>query len=387
MKRISLNETFPRNIILSIDGDEKNYKLNLVSFKNYFQDALGSGEDPQNAVEIATEKLRRLVEKRSEVFVDKGYKRKPPKAPKVKPEKPVSIKKLIEEGNALKREQKQKRKESVLSQISAGTGATGDELIELWKLFLIKRKVADSDSVAIDRTIKQYNNSKEPVVEEKEVPTVDDIRKYFELIRTLEPEYVSHNMQEFKKYILRGMSLSEAYKKVQYIVSARNYMRENNIPVTATNTKIFLVSKGDFELASRKVRERENSGKLGLDVENLLPSGAESDAYVIYNGQRISLHRLVYNLFYGKTSEKQYTMMYAIIYHNIFDFGKSVDEAVEIAYKELNLMKYRATLKEEFPEDPSYAEKVLESYYINEGMSFEDALRATRKDLGKNPSN
>jgi hypothetical protein len=387
MKRISSNESFPRNIILSIDSDEKNYRLNLSSFRNYFQDALSNGEDPQNAVEIATEKLRRLVEKRSEVFVDKGYKRKPPKAPKVKPEKPVSINKLIEEGNAFKREQKQKRKESVLSQISAGTGATGDELIELWKLFLNKRKVADSDSVAIERTIKQHNNSKEPVVEEKEVPTVDDIRKYYNLISSLEPENGPYNVEQFKKDVLKGMTLAASFNKIRYMVLARNYMRENNIPVTATNTKIFLVSKGDFELAARRVKEHEEAGKLGMDVENLLPSGAENDAYVIYNGQRISLHRLVYNLFFGKTSEKQYTMMYAIIYRNIFDFGKSVDEAVEIAYKELNLLKYKATLKEEFPEDPSYAERVLESYYIDEDMSFQDALEATRKDLGKNPSN
>ena len=69
MKRISSNESFPRNIILSIDGDESNYQLNLSSFRNYFQDALGSGKAPQDAVEIATEKLRRLVEKRKQIFI------------------------------------------------------------------------------------------------------------------------------------------------------------------------------------------------------------------------------------------------------------------------------------------------------------------------------
>jgi hypothetical protein len=95
----------------------------------------------------------------------------------------------------------------------------------------------------------------------------------------------------------------------------------------------------------------------------------------------------VSSLFLGRTSEKQIKMMYSIIRRNVFDLGKSVDEAVEIAYKELNLINFRSQLKIEFPEDPSYAETVLESYYIDENMSFQDALIATRRDLGKDPSN
>jgi hypothetical protein len=392
MKRISSNESFPRNIILSIDGDESNYQLNLSSFKNYFQDALGSGKSPQDAVEDATEKLRRLVEKRKQIFIPKpGVKRDTPLKreieERVEKEKPISVKKLEEEGDIFKRKTKSDRKEKILKQISESTGETGDKLAELWKRFIIKRKSVDSDSLATKRTIDEYNRLKEPEVEEKEIPTVDNIRKYYDLISSLESGNTNYNVEQFKKYVLKGMSLVEAFKKVKFLVSARNYMRENNISITPTNMKIFLVSDGDFELASRRIKEHEEAGKLGMDVENLLPSGAETDDYVIYNGQRISLHRLVHNLFMGNTSEKQYKMMYAIIYRNVFDFGKSVDEAVEIAYKELNLMKFRSQLKLEFSEDPSYAERVLESYYIDENMSFEDALSATRRDLGKNPSN
>ena len=396
MKRISSNESFPRNIILSIDSDESNYQLNLMSFRNYFQDALGSGKAPQDAVEIATEKLRRLVEKRKQVFIPKpGVKRDSPplkrelkeRVKKEKPEKPLSVKKLVEEGDILKRKTKSEHKEKILKQLSNLTGETGDKLEELWKRFIIKRKSVDSDSLAIKRTIDEYNRLKEPEVEEKEIPTVDDIRKYYDLISSLEPENVAHNVEQFKKDVLKGMTLAASFNKIKNIVLARNYMRENNIPVTATNTKIFLVSKGDFELATRRVKEHEEAGKLGMDVENLLPSGEENDAYVIYNGQRISLHRLVHNLFIGKTSEKQYKMMYSIIRRYVFEFGKSIDEAVEIAFKELNLMNFKSQLKIEFPEDPSYAETVLESYYIDENMSFEDALRATRRDLGKDSSN
>ena len=392
MKRISSNESFPRNIILSIDGDESNYQLNLSSFRNYFQDALGSGKAPQDAVEDATEKLRRLVEKRKQIFIPKpGVKRDTPLKreieERVEKEKPLSVKKLEEEGDIFKRKTKSDRKEKILKQLSNITGETGDKLEELWKRFFIKRKSVDSDSLAIKRTIDEYNRLKEPEVEEKEIPTVDDIRKYYDLISSLESGNTNYNVEQFKKYVLKGMSLVEAFKKVKFLVSARNYMRENNISITPTNMKIFLVSDGDFELAARRVKEHEEAGKLGMDVENLLPSGAETDTYVIYNGQRISLHRLVHNLFIGKTSEKQYKMMYSIIRRYVFDFGKSIDEAVEIAFKELNLMNFKSQLKIEFPEDPSYAETVLESYYIDENMSFEDALRATRRDLGKDSSN
>jgi hypothetical protein len=101
MKRISSNESFPRNIILSIDSDENNYRLNLMSFRNYFQDALGSGKAPQDAVEIATEKLERLVEKRKQVFIPKpGVKRDSPPLKReleerVKKEKPELLPQLI----------------------------------------------------------------------------------------------------------------------------------------------------------------------------------------------------------------------------------------------------------------------------------------------------
>jgi hypothetical protein len=387
MKRISSNESFPRNIILSLDSDEKNYQLNLASFRNYFQDALGDGKAPQDAVEIATEKLRRLVEKRNEVFVEKGYKRKPPKPPKEKPEKPLSVKKLVKEDDILKRKLKLEHKEKILKQLSSLTGETGDKLEELFKRFITKRKSVDSDSLAIKRTIDEYNRLKEPEVEEKEIPTVDDIRKYYDLISSLEPDNTNYNVEQFKKYVLKGMSLVEAFKKVKFLISARNYMRENNIIVTPTNMKIFLVSDGDFELAARRVKEREEAGKLGIDVDNLRAPNALNEDYVIYNGERINLHRLVSSLFLGRTSEKQIKMMYSIIRRYVFDFGKSVDEAVEIAFKELNLINFRSQLKIEFPEDPSYAETILESYYIDENMSLQDAIDATRRDLGKDPSN
>jgi len=376
MKRISSNESFPRNIILSIDSDEKKYQLNLASFRNYFQGALEDGKAPQDAVEIATEKLRRLVEKRNEVFVEK---------PGRKEEKPVSIKKLREEGDLIKRAPKLERKERITKRLSDLTGESGEKLDELWKKFTERRKQAESDSLAIKKIVDDYNKAKEPEVVSP--PTVDEIRSYYNIILNLEPENSKYNLEQFKKFVLKGMSLTSALSKVRYIVSSRNYMRENNIPITSTNVRIFLVSDGDFELAASRVKEREEAGKLGVDVDNLNAPNAARKDYVIYNGEKINLHRLVSSLFLGKTSEKQIKMMYAIIRRNIFDLGMSTDEAVENAYKRINIMYYKNQLKAEFPEDPSYAETILESYYIDENMSLQDAIDATRRDLGKNPSN
>jgi hypothetical protein len=375
MNRIATNESFPRNIILSLDPSEENYQLNLVSFRNYFQGALSEGNSPQDAVEIATRKLENLVEKRKQVFIEK---------PGTKEEKPIPLKKLREEGDLIKRAPKLERKERITKRLSDLTGESGDKLEKLWQTFCDRRKNVDSDSLALKKTINEYNKAKEPEVVSP--PTVDEIRSYYNIVSNLEPENSKYNLEQFKKFVLKGMSLTSALSKLRYIVSSRNYMRENNIPITSVNVRIFLVSDGDFELAAKRIKEREEAGKLGVDVDNLNAPNAASDDYVIYNGERVNLHRLVHLLFRGKTNEKQIKMMYAIIRTNVFDKGMSVDDAVGDAYKRLNIIYFRNQLKEEFPEDPSYAETILEEYYVDENMSFQDALEATRRDLGKNPS-
>jgi hypothetical protein len=395
MKRISSNESFPRNIILSIDPSEENYKLNLTRFRYIFQEALSEGKAPQEAVEIATDRLKSLVEKRKQIFIPKPGNKKDgpvvprvlrdPEVPEAPKEKPPTQKTLLEEGNLIKNAPKIERKEKITKRLSDLTGETGEKLEQLWQTFCNRRKNVETDSLALKKTINEYNSAKEPEVVNP--PTIDEIRSCYNIISNLEPENREHNIEQFKKDILKGMSLTSALSKIRNIIAARNYMRENDIPVTATNTKIFLVSDGDFELAARRVKERDEAGKLGIDVNNLRNPSPRSDDYVIYNGERISLHRLVSSLFLGKTSEKQIKMMYAIIKRNVFDAGMSVDEAVDLAYKRLNITHFRNQLKEEFPEDPYYAETVFEEYYVDENMSFQDALEATRKDLGKNPSN
>ena len=394
MKRISSNESFPRNIILSIDPSEENYNLNLTRFRQVFQDALAEGKAPQEAVEIATDRLKSLVEKRKQIFIPKpGNKKdgpivprvlKDPEVPEAPKEKPPTFKKLREEGDLIKRAPKIERKEKITKRLSDLTGETGDKLDQLWKTFCDKRKNSESDGLALKKTINEYNKAKEPEVESP--PTVDEIRSCYNIVSNLEPENSKYNLEQFKKFVLKGMSLTSALSKLRYIVSSRNYMRENNIPVTAVNVRIFLVSDGDFELAAKRIKEREEAGQLGVDVDNLNAPNAVGDDYVIYNGERVNLHRLVQLLFRGKTNEKQIKMMYAVIRTNVFDKGMSVDDAVGDAYKRLNIMHSRNQLKEEFPEDPSYAETIFEEYYIDENMSFQDALEATRKDLGKNPS-
>ena len=71
MNRISSNESFPRNVILSIDPNEENYHNNFTTFRTSFQNSLADGKDPQEAVEIATNRLKKLVEKRKQIFIPK----------------------------------------------------------------------------------------------------------------------------------------------------------------------------------------------------------------------------------------------------------------------------------------------------------------------------
>jgi hypothetical protein len=40
----------------------------------------------------------------------------------------------------------------------------------------------------------------------------------------------------------------------------------------------------------------------------------------------------------------------------------------------------------QFPEDPEQAELVFESYYVDEGLSFEESMMRTKQDLGKRSS-
>lgn len=382
MNRISTNESFPRNIILSIDGDESNYQLNLSSFRNYFQDALGSGKAPQDAVEDATEKLRRLVEKRKQIFIPKpGVKRDTPLKreieERVEKEKPLSVKKLEEEGDIFKRKTKSNRKEKILKQISDSTGVVDDGLNELYSLFLGKRKNFPTENIAIKKTIEQYNSKKAP--EEKKVYTDEEIARFIPLVSQLDRSDSRSNIVVFKNYLKRGFSLQESIERVKYLISSKNYMRENGIEINPANVKMFLESDEDFGTIARQIIERAQEGKLGLDVNKLYRKENEKE-FVIYNGERIGLARLVQYLYNEETLKKK-KFIFERLQDYIYDYGLTIDDAIAKVNKTIRFFKFKSTLTTMFPEDPNAAIMIFEEHYLDDDMSFEDALEETKKEI------
>jgi hypothetical protein len=381
MNRISTNESFPRNIILSIDPKEENYQSNLKAFKKFFNTALDYRATPEVAVEIAIEKLEKFVKRNSEVFVEKSY-LKPPKNPRPKVEKTPGEKReksvvTEKEGLRFRKLEREKTKETIMKKLSDGTGAVGDELINLYKTFIQKRKNY-TDSMAISRTIQQYNNKKTPK-EEKKVYTEEEIERFIPLVADLDRTRPDRNILIYKRHIQRGFSPQQALDRVKTLMSARKYMDENGIEITPAHSKMFLESDGDFDSVARQIREREEEGRLGLDVNKLYRRENEKE-FVIYNGERIGLSRLVQFL-YNDLPLRNKKFIFERLQDYIYDYGMSTDDAIAKVNKAVIFYKTKPTLTTMFPEDPNIAITIFEEHYLDDDMSFEDAMEATKNEI------
>jgi len=358
MKRVSSNESFPRSIVLSIDNDYDNLSKNIVFFRNYFFGAIESGESPEKAVEIASEKLRKLVEKR---------------------DSPTN-KVLEQEGMRQKRESTKKRKEGILRTLIEKTGRNDEELLDhLWRLFLHYRRDTPFDGTALERVLSFYERKLKPeVVEEPREYSDNELQAYYKLIESLDPEYKFANIKIFKRALMKDSPVV-AIEKVKKFIIARKYLRENGIAINGANLKIILNSGGDFELAKRQIREKEEEGRYSLSVPSI-KDPSDNDIFVDYFGERVSLNRLVAFLYIDE-SVKTKKYAYKQLEDYIFGMGLSVDEAVARLNKVLRMIEFKGTLENMFPEDPSSANVIFGSYYIDDDLSFEDALEATKKDL------
>lgn len=381
MNRISTNESFPRNIILSIDPKEENYESNLKAFKKFFNTALDYRATPEVAVEIAIEKLEKFVKRNSEVFVEKSYLR-PPKNPRPKVEKTPGEKReksvvTEKEGLKFRKLEREKTKETIMKKLSDGTGAVGDELANLYKTFIQKRKNY-TDSIALKRTIQQYNNKQTPK-EEKKVYTEEEIGRLVPFLADLDRTRSDRNTEIYKRYIKRGYSPQQSFDRVKFLISARNYMIENGIEITPAHSKMFLESDGDFDNVARQIREREEQGKLGLDVNKLYRKENEKE-FVIYNGERIGLSRLVQFL-YNDLPLRNKKFIFERLQDYIYDYGMSTDDAIAKVNKAVIFYRTKPTLTAMFPEDPNAAITIFEEYYLDDDMSFEDAMEATKNEI------
>jgi hypothetical protein len=160
-------------------------------------------------------------------------------------------------------------------------------------------------------------------------------------------------------------------------------MLERGIPIDQLSVRIFMKSGGDFELAEKQVKEREEEGKLGLDVSTLRLD-KDDEPLIYYNGAKISLGRLVSYIYSNETlRDKKYA--YTSLQYYIYELGMNVDDAVNRINKNLRFREFRSSLANMFPEDPDTAESIFSGYYLDDDLSFDDALRMTKEEL--NPSN
>ena len=388
MKRICSNESFPRNIILSIDPKEENYASNLVSFRKYFQKALEEGKNPQEAVEFASSKLEKLVEKRKQIFIPKqGNKRDFPVIvdSETGDTTPYSTKEFMEEGSAFAREQKEKRKQSIIKKLVDGTGVESPEDVEaLWQRFTIKRKNRKSDDVSVRATINEYLESRRTdSKEEDSAPTTEQIRNYLNIIKELEPSRYENNLVIFERAVNNGMSVVDAFNRVRLLVRARNFMRENGIEINSKNSRIFLANGEDFQKSLDTIKKRDLSGQIPLEQDSL--SWGNEDTYVNYNGERVSLKRLTHRLF-GTNSVRTIKYAYVNLAQLIFDRGYSVDEAVYKVSKLVNASNRKREIVSIFPENEEMVYEIFKDYYIDDDLSFQEALEKTKDDVF-NPSN
>jgi hypothetical protein len=434
----TIDQNFPRNIILSIDSDKKNYSSNYSTFYSYYSIAMKAGLSSEKAIEMATEAVKTLCDKRDErnklknailsldsdksaykanyVFYKKYYNQEifdgknEDEASKIALEKleknidkrnlPTFVRprdlstykpsqeykgfnnQMMQEGNRIKRELKSDRKNSILNKISIGTGVNDEEeLKKLWASFVDKLRNSNSESIAISRVIESYNQKKE--VDQPKVYTEKELENYYKIVEILDPKNKKKNLEYFMKY-LEHMSAELALERIKLLISARKYMLERGIAYNPLSIKIFLNSKGDFELAEKQYKERLEEGRLGLDV-NLL-STKENNLLVNYNGEKINLSRLV-SFLYDNENIRIKKLAYSQLVQYIFEFGLSVDEAVNRVNKLIRFIEYKPTLAKMFPEDSEAAITIFDGYYMQDNMSFDDALRATKEDLGNNPLN
>ena len=207
----------------------------------------------------------------------------------------------------------------------------------------------------------------------------------YDFIKSMDPSNAERNLVLFKKYRLQGYRVSTALERIRKVGELREFCDVNNIPIELATR--FINVYPNLEDAKRELLQWKSQGGFGLET-NMLPvsksgTGIEANPVVDYEGRKVKLKRLISSLYSDKLSSRELKMMYSTVYHNIFDFGKSIGEAIEYANKTIRMYRAREVFNSEFPEDPKYAESIFEGHYLTENNSFEDAMRMTREEIGR----
>ncbi len=381
IKRFANNETFIQNIIRSIDNNENNYRNNYIVFHRYFNEKMDETNNPVAAIEFAKEQLAETVKKRNaknQIKEEKGI------------VKEKTLHDLQRETSAINAERREKRKQEIMSLIKAKSGYEDEETLKLlYKKFVGNKRANNlSDVSTVDRVVHQYKEhlaKNSPVVEPETIThTQADLDKANRIIGYLDPKNKSKNIKLFNSYMEKGKNIQEAFHIIQDLIKYRQFLKDNGIPVSSITLNIFETYGEDLEKAKEIASKWVSEKSMPLESKILQPkkgvNSKENDVIVEYNGQNIPLQRIIAKLYGGSTVHK-HQKAYSTIKNFIFDKGYSLDEAIARNNREDAMYSKKAMFKEQFPEDPEQAMMIFESYYIDEGMTFEEALKRTKQDI------
>ena len=391
IKRVASNEEFIRKIILSIDNNYDNLNLNRSSFQKFFREKLSENGNALEAIEYAKEKLQKVVEKRNSPLPKKEKKTKP--AEEVKIVKQPTERDFYEEQTALNNQVKEQRREEILNLLRSKSGIEDEEVLK--KLLTRFRQTKDyfnySDDLAADRVIFQYKEklAREATPSEPpSPPTEEDLRKAARIIEYLDPKNVSINLQRFK-YYLDSHTIEKAFQFTQDFIKYRQFLRDNNLQPNKTNMQIFDEYGQDYNKAIEIIKKRQEEGAMPLESKVLsLTKGGTSEAnqYMVkFEGQNVPLSRVLQKL-YPNLHYARLKKYYATIKNLIFNFGYSLDEAIAYNRREEKVFSNKEFFRQNFPEDPDQAEQIFESYFVDDGLTYEEALEKTKQDIYGNRS-
>jgi hypothetical protein len=382
IKRVASNEEFIRKIILSIDNDYSNLAINRSSFHKFFREKLSDTGNATEAIEYAKEKLQRLVEKRNSPL---NRKIKSPESVEIV-KKPTSYD-LQKETSALNIESKEKRRQEILDLLKAKSGFEDEETLKLlYKKFISAKNSRNlSDDSTAERVIFQYkediarNTPEEPIVP----PTEEEIIKAARILQYLDPKNANANLTAFKRY-LEKYGINDAFHYTQNIIKYRQFLNDNGLKLDLITTKIFDQYGKDFEKAIEVIKQRQVEG--AMPIESRVLSKAKdmqseaNEALVDFEGRKVPLYRVLQRV-YPNMHYSSFKKSYSTILNYIFSRGYTLDEAIALNNKENLVNRSKSMFQREFPEDPEQAEMIFESYYIDEGYSFEEALAKTKQEI------
>lgn len=406
-----------KNIFASISWLDEIISMGLpqdkylaVRLRAFYQYALNKGMDSDAALSYAKDRLKHNIDKPSKekpVVEDKGVYKKDPSSirPKVKKEKTsLSEDEILDSRiSAVKPEVRElidsklreivgdvsdeefKKVQNLFKREKAQSGLTNREsLEEVARITGNRRDIAKRK----ERVESVSENVPEREPHQSDFDTSKDHNLY-DFIRSMDPSNAERNLVLFKKYRAMGFRISTALDRLRKVGELREFCNANDIPIELATR--FINVYPNLEDAKRELMVWKREGGFGLEAD-VLPvhksgTGIEANPVVEYEGRKIKLKRLIHSLYSDKLSGRELQMMYSTVYHNVFDFGKSLGEAIEFANKTIRMYRAKDIFVREFPEDPKYAETVFEQHYITEGNSFEEALRLTKEEIGRKTVN